>query len=88
MSEISTPDRSRSIVNNQETEAAVAFTNLADGTRHRFRFVYLEDQPEMWRLHEVKEDREWRIVDREPIQQLRVGRSEPHPSHVEQHRIE
>ena len=88
MSGISTPDRNRSIVENQETEAAIAFTSRADGTRHRFRFLQLEEQPGMWRLHEVKEDRNWRIVGCEPIRQLRVGRSEPHPDHAEQHLIE
>ena len=87
MSGISTPERNRSIVDDQETEAAVAFTSRADGTRHRFRFLQLEDQPGMWRFHEVKEDKGWRIVGCEPIQQLRVGRSEPHPDHVAQHLI-
>ena len=88
MSGISTPDRNRSIVENQETEAAIAFTSRTDGTRHRFRFLYLEDQPGMWRLHEVQEDRDWRIVGCEPICQLRVGRTDPHPDHSEQPLIE
>jgi hypothetical protein len=76
MSGICTPERNRRIVENQETEAAIAFTSRTDGTRHRFRFLNLEDQPGMWRLHEVEEDRDWRIVGCEPIRQLRVGRTE------------
>ena len=88
MSGISTSERNRRIVKNQEAEAAIAFTSCTDGTRHRFRFIHIEEQSEMWRLHEVREDRSWRIVDCEPIRQLRVGRTEPHPNHVEQHLIE
>lgn len=64
------------------------FTSRADGSRHRYRFLQLEEQPGMVRLHEVKEDRTWRIVGCEPIRQLRVGQTEPHPDHVEQHLIE
>jgi len=88
MSGISTPERNRSIAQNQETEAAIAFTSRADGTRHRLRFLHLEEQPGMWRLHEVKEGRNWRIIGCEPICQLRVGRTDPHPDNSEQPLIE
>jgi len=88
MSGTSTPERDRRVAETQEPEAAIAFTSRADGSRHRFRFLQLEEQPGMWRLHEIKEDRSWRIVGCEPIQGLRVGQTEPHPDHAGQHRIE
>jgi len=42
----------------------------------------------MWRIHEVKEGRTWRIVGCEPIQQLRVGQTDPQGDLMEQHLID
>ena len=87
MSEPRTPESNRRTVVNQEPEAAVAFTSRTDGSRHRFRFLQLEEQLGMWRLHEIKENREWHVVDCEPVQKLRVGQNEPDPRYREQHFI-
>lgn len=84
----STTDRDRRTVENQGTETALAFTSREDGTRHRFRFLHLEEQTGLWQLHEVKESRGWRIVDRKPIQQLRSGQIKPDLHHGEQDLIE
>lgn len=82
------PNRNRRVDTSDETEATIAFTSCADGSRHRFRFICLEEQPGMWRIHEVKEGRTWRIVGCEPIQQLRVGQTDPQGDLMEQHLID
>jgi len=88
MNERDTLKRGRCIAENKETEAAVAFTSRTDGSRHRYRFLQLEEHPEMVRVHELKEDQTWRIIGCEPIHKLRIGQAESHPDHVGQHVIE
>jgi len=88
MNRTNSSEQSQSIGENTATEAAIAFTNRMDGSRHRFRFLYLDEQSGMCRLHEIKESRNWRIVGCEPVQQLRISRAEYHPDHPEQRLIE
>ena len=88
MSRRNPPKRNRRVDTSGETEATIAFTSRADGSRHRFRFLCLEEQPGMWRIHEVKEGRTWRIVGCEPIKQLRVGQTAPEAEYPEQHLID
>ncbi|ELY95148.1 hypothetical protein C483_02251 [Natrialba hulunbeirensis JCM 10989] len=82
MNKMNSPERKKRIDSSNKTEAAFAFTSRADGSRHRFRFLHLEGESGMWRVHEVKEDQTWRIVGREPVQQLKMGQTEPSANHV------
>jgi len=60
-----------------ETQALIEFTEVSDDTRHRYRFVKCDECDHLRRVHEVKNNRDWRRVGSQLVDRLKVNRVEP-----------
>lgn len=63
--------------NRPETQALVEFSTICDETQHRYRFVRYADTDQLRRIHEIKTERDWRRVDSQLVDGLKVNRVEP-----------
>ncbi len=52
------------------TEAVIEFTTVSDNSHHRIRFDICENQLGMKRIHEVKSNQQWEIVESEVVDEI------------------
>jgi len=76
MSTVTTAQTEGSTDDQPETQALIEFTAVSDDTRQRYRFVSCEDTDQLRRIHEIKTDRDWRRVESQLVDRLKVNRVE------------